>query len=59
MPQKAKKIEYPKHTQGSKLAAKARKMANPLSDSQRERLYNKGMAMIYGGRIPTKAPGSR
>jgi hypothetical protein len=42
-------IEYPKQTSGSKIADKARKMANGLSDSERECLYNKGMAMIYGG----------
>ena len=58
-PNKEKKNAYPKQTNGSKLAAKARKMANDLSDSERERLYNKGMTMIYGGRIPAKTPGSR
>jgi len=42
-----KKIAYPKQTHGSKLAAKARKLANTLSDAERERLFNKGMAMIY------------
>ncbi|MGB8353122.1 MAG: hypothetical protein WCD79_04480 [Chthoniobacteraceae bacterium] len=52
MPNKAKKNAYPKQTHGSKLAAKARKMANSLSYSERERLYNKGMVMIYSERIP-------
>jgi hypothetical protein len=59
MQSKAKKTEYPAQTPGSKLAAKARKMANSLGDDARERLYNEGMAMIYGGRVPAKTPGSR
>jgi len=59
MPRQAKKIEYPRQTRGGKLAAKVRKSANSLSAIKRERLCNKGMAMIYGGQIPAKAPHSR
>jgi hypothetical protein len=55
---KKKKAEYPPSSSGSKLAAKARKLANGLNDNEREALYNEGMAMIYGGRIPAKTPGS-
>ena len=35
-------------TVGSKLAAKARGLANSLSDSERESHLHKAMAIIYG-----------
>lgn len=41
--------EYPKETIGSKLAAEARSKCNGLTDSKRAELFNKGMALIYGG----------
>jgi len=59
MQPKTKKAAYPAQTHGGKLAAKARKMANALGDDERECLYNEGMAMIYGGRIPSKASRGR
>ena len=48
MQSRAKKTVYPAQTQGSQLAAKARKMANTLGNKERDRIYNEGMAMIYG-----------
>ncbi len=41
--------EYPKETIGSKLAAEVRNKCNGLTDSKRAELFNKGMALIYGG----------
>ena len=42
-----KKSQHPE-TVGSKLAAKARRLANSLSDSERESHLHKAMAIIYG-----------
>ena len=44
-----KQLEYPETTEGSRLAAKARKMAGKLSAEQRREHFNGAMAMIYGG----------
>jgi hypothetical protein len=44
-----KKLNYPEETAGSRLAAKARKMASKLTAEQRRAHFHKGMAMIYGG----------
>jgi hypothetical protein len=44
-----KKVDYPEETAGSRLAAKARKLASKLTLEQRRARFNKGMAMIYGG----------
>jgi hypothetical protein len=41
--------DYPKETTGSKLAARARAIANKLSDEQREALFRDAMQVIYGG----------
>ena len=43
-----KQIDYPKETQGSKLASEIRKKANTLNDTQRENLFKRGMQIIYG-----------
>ena len=43
-----KRIDYPKETQGSKLASEIRKKANMLNDTQRENLFKRGMQIIYG-----------
>ncbi len=50
-PQRAaqKKLDYPDTTAGSRLAAKARKLASKLTPEQRREHFNKAMAMIYGG----------
>jgi len=44
-----KKLDYPEETPGSRLAAKARKLANKLTTEQRREHFNKAMTMIYGG----------
>ena len=44
-----KKPDYPKVTPGSRLAAKARKLADKLTPEQRREHFNKAMTMIYGG----------
>jgi hypothetical protein len=44
---KENKGRYPE-TNGSKAAAKARKMANSLSDEKREEHLQKALAIIYG-----------
>jgi hypothetical protein len=44
-----KKPAYPNETSGSRLAAKARKLANKLTPEQRREHFNGAMTMIYGG----------
>lgn len=44
-----KKLDYPEGTAGSRLAAKARKLASKLTPEQRRARFNTAMAMIYGG----------
>jgi len=44
-----KKLDYPDETEGSRLAAKARKMANKLTAEERRAHFNAAMVMIYGG----------
>jgi hypothetical protein len=44
---KAKKSEYPE-TVGSRLARKARKLANSLSDEKREGHLHRALTVIYG-----------
>ena len=44
-----KKPDYPETTAGSRLAAKARKLASKLTPEQRREHFNQAMAMIYGG----------
>ena len=44
-----KKLDYPEETPGSRLAAKARKLANKLTPEQRREHFNGAMTMIYGG----------
>jgi hypothetical protein len=45
----SKKPDYPEETSGSRLAAKARKLANKLTPEQRREHFNGAMTMIYGG----------
>jgi hypothetical protein len=42
-----KKLEYPQETPGSRLAAKARKLASKLTPEQRRGHFNAAMTMIY------------
>ena len=44
-----KKSGYPEETPGSRLAAKARKLAKKLSPEQRREHLNGAMTAIYGG----------
>ena len=50
-PQRAarKKLDYPEETPGSRLAAKARKLASKLTSEQRREHFSRAMTMIYGG----------
>ena len=43
-----KKPDYPEETSGSRLAAKARKLANKLTPEEEAEHFRRGMAMIYG-----------
>ena len=47
-PQRAaqKKLDYPEETPGSRLAAKARKLASKLTPEQRREHFNGAMTMI-------------
>jgi hypothetical protein len=40
--------DYPEETEGSILAAQARKEANFLSDEEREEFFRSALATIYG-----------
>ena len=46
---KSKKLHYPDETEGTRLAAKARKMASKLTAEERRAHFNAAMVMIYGG----------
>jgi hypothetical protein len=48
-PQRAaqKKLNYPDETPGSRLAAKARKLASKLTPEEEAEHFRRGMAMIY------------
>ena len=46
-----KKLDYPEETPGSRLAAKARKLANKLTPEQRREHFNGAMTMIYGRNV--------
>lgn len=62
MPRKniAKKpAAYPRETAGSRMAAKLRKQTNSLTDAQRDRHFEAGMAMIYGGQQSKQAARAR
>ena len=47
-PQPAVNLTYPKTTEGSKIAAKARKHANTWTPEKRNEMFNRGMQVIYG-----------
>jgi len=46
---KRKKLDYPQETQGSRLAAKVRKLASKLTPEEEAEHFRRGMAKIYGG----------
>jgi hypothetical protein len=46
---KRKKLDYPEETEGSRLAAKVRKLANRLTPEERRAHFNAAMVRIYGG----------
>ena len=47
--EKSGNFDYPDTTSGSKAAKKLRSETNGLNDSERERLMQAGMQIIYGG----------
>ncbi len=51
-----KKLDHPDETPGSRLAAKARKLANKLTPEQRREHFNGAMTMIYGGATEATLP---
>jgi hypothetical protein len=57
--EKSKKKDYPEETVGSKLAAEARKLANPLTDEERADALEGAKSMIYGRTRDKQAAGSR
>ena len=54
---KVKKSGYPEETEGSRLAAKARKLAGKLTPEEEEDFFRQGMAKIYG-RQPKEVTGT-
>jgi hypothetical protein len=46
---KRKKLDYPDETEGSRIAAKARKMASKLTPEERREHFRRAMVRIYGG----------
>ena len=46
---KRKKLDYPEVTEGSRLAAKVRKLASKLTPEEETEHFRRGMAKIYGG----------
>ncbi len=58
-PQRAaqKKLDYPETTAGSRLAAKARKLASKLTPEQEAEHFRRGMAIIYGSQ-PKESAGA-
>jgi hypothetical protein len=45
---KRKKLDYPEHTEGSRLAAKVRKLASKLTPEEEAEHFRRGLAKIYG-----------
>lgn len=54
---KPKKLDYPEETEGSRLAAKTRKLANKLTPEQRREFFRRAMVRIYGGQPKTPVAG--
>jgi hypothetical protein len=55
---KRKKLEYPEQTEGSRLAAKIRKLASKLTPEEEAEHFRRGMAKIYGSQ-PKENTGAR
>jgi hypothetical protein len=55
---KRKKLDYPVETEGSRLAAKVRKLAGKLTPEEEAEHFRRGLAKIYGGR-PKEYTGAR
>jgi hypothetical protein len=45
---KRKKLDYPEETEGSRLAAKVRKLAGNFTAEEEAEHFRRGMAKIYG-----------
>ena len=54
---KRKKLDYPDETEGSRLAAKVRKMASKLTSEQEAEYFRRAMVKVYGGQ-PKEIPGA-
>ena len=48
---KRKKLGYPEESEGSRLAAKVRKLASKLTPEEEAKYFRRGMAKIYGGQL--------
>lgn len=46
---KRKKLDYPEETEGSRLAAKVRKLASKLTPEEEAEHFRRGRAKIYSG----------
>jgi hypothetical protein len=46
---KRKKLDYPEETEGSRLAARVRKLASTLTAEEEAEHFRRGMAKAYGG----------
>ena len=46
---KKRKADYPKESEGSRMAARIRVRANKMTDAQREECLRKAMQIYYGG----------
>lgn len=47
-PESSADITYPKTTEGSKIAAQARKHANTWTPEKRHEMFKRGMQIVYG-----------
>ncbi|MGA2177213.1 MAG: hypothetical protein ABSH38_19740 [Verrucomicrobiota bacterium] len=54
---KRKRLDYPDETNGSRWAAKARKMASKMTTAERAEHFRQAMVKIYGGQ-PKKTVGA-
>ena len=57
--QKAKSVDYPDETVGSRLATEARREANSLTDEQRAECLEGAKTLIYGRARTKEAAGTR
>ena len=52
--QPKKPLDYPEETYGSRVAARARRAANKMTDEERREYFRQGMVLIYGGELKEK-----